>query len=131
MLALCSLKTDWGNWSGDVSELLKITGGVTATIWTQASTPSSGSAVKNPLAVQVMWASIPGSGRSPGEGNGNRPQDSCLGNLMDRGAWRAIVPWGLKSIRYDLVTNQHLACTLAWAHAVKQYAYLPCSKWAY
>ena len=30
---------------------------------------------------------IPGSGRSPGEGNGNLSQYSCLGNLMDRGAW--------------------------------------------
>ena len=35
--------------------------------------------------------SIPGSGRSPGEGNGNPLQQSCLENSMDRGAWRAIV----------------------------------------
>ena len=35
--------------------------------------------------------SIPGSGRSPGEGNGNPLQYSCLGNPMDRGAWRATV----------------------------------------
>ena len=35
--------------------------------------------------------SVPGSGRSPGEGNGNPLQYSCLGNPMDRGAWRAIV----------------------------------------
>ena len=33
-------------------------------------------------------ASIPGSGRSPAEGNGNPLQYSCLGNPMDRGAWR-------------------------------------------
>ena len=33
---------------------------------------------------------IPGSGRSPGEGNGNPLQYSCLGNPMDRGAWRAV-----------------------------------------
>ena len=31
--------------------------------------------------------SIPGSGRSPGEGNGNPLQYSCLENAMDRGAW--------------------------------------------
>ena len=31
--------------------------------------------------------SIPGSGRSPGEGNGNPLQYFCLGNSMDRGAW--------------------------------------------
>ena len=35
--------------------------------------------------------SIPGSGRSPGEGNGNPFQYSCLGNLVDRGAWWATV----------------------------------------
>ena len=34
---------------------------------------------------------IPGSRRSPGEGNGNPLQHSCLGNPMDRGAWQAIV----------------------------------------
>ena len=34
---------------------------------------------------------IPGWGRSPGEGNGNPFQYSCLGNPMDRGAWHAIV----------------------------------------
>ena len=33
--------------------------------------------------------SIPGSGRSPGEGNGNPHQYSCLENPMDRGAWWA------------------------------------------
>ena len=35
--------------------------------------------------------SIPGSGRSPWEGNGNPFQYSCLGNSMDRGAWWATV----------------------------------------
>ena len=34
---------------------------------------------------------IPGIGRSPGEGNGNPLQYSCLGNPMDRGAWWATV----------------------------------------
>ena len=35
--------------------------------------------------------SVPGSGRSPREGNGNPLQYSCLENSMDRGAWWAIV----------------------------------------
>ena len=35
--------------------------------------------------------SIPGSGRSPGEGNGNPLQYYCLENPMDRGAWQATV----------------------------------------
>ena len=34
---------------------------------------------------------IPGSGRSPGEGNGNPLQYSCLENSMDRGVWRATI----------------------------------------
>ena len=38
---------------------------------------------------------IPGLGRSPGGGNGNPLQYSCLGNTIDRGAWRAS-PWGHK-----------------------------------
>ena len=39
-------------------------------------------------------SSVPGSRRSPGEGNGNPFQYSCLANSMDRGAWQ--VPWGSK-----------------------------------
>ena len=40
---------------------------------------------------------IPGLGRSPGEGNGNPLQYSCLENPMDRGAWQAIVHGVAKS----------------------------------
>ena len=39
---------------------------------------------------------IPGLGRSPGGGNGNPLQYSCLKNPMDRGAWRGYSPWGRK-----------------------------------
>ena len=41
--------------------------------------------------------SIPESGRSPGEGNGNPLQDSCLENSMDKGALRATVHGVAKS----------------------------------
>ena len=41
--------------------------------------------------------SIPGSGRSPGGGNGNPLQYSCLGNPMDKGAWWATVHGAAKS----------------------------------
>ena len=41
--------------------------------------------------------SIPGWGRSPGEGNGNPLQYSCLENPMDRGAWWATVRGVAKS----------------------------------
>ena len=50
-----------------------------------------GSVVKNPPANAGHVDLIPGSGRSPGEGSGNPLQCSCLGNPMDRGAWRATV----------------------------------------
>ena len=40
--------------------------------------------------------SIPGSGRSPGEGNGNPLQYPCLENPMDGGTWLGYSPWGLK-----------------------------------
>ena len=40
---------------------------------------------------------IPGLGRSPGEGNGNPLQDSCLENPMDRRAWQAIIHGTAKS----------------------------------
>ena len=49
------------------------------------------SVVKNLPANTGDMALIPGSGRSPGEGNGNPFQYSCLGNPMDRGAWWAEV----------------------------------------
>ena len=50
-----------------------------------------GTVVKNLLANAGDAGLIPGSGRSPGGGNGNPLQYSCLGNPMDRGAWRATV----------------------------------------
>ena len=49
--------------------------------------------------------SIPGLGRSPGEGNGNPLQYSCLDNSMDRGAWRATV-YGVKKSQTQL-SNFH------------------------
>ena len=56
-----------------------------------------GSAVKNPPANAGDVGSIPGSGRSPGEGNGNPLQFSCLRNPMDRGDWWATVVGVTKS----------------------------------
>ena len=50
-----------------------------------------GSAVKNPAANAGDTGSIPESGGSPGVGNGNPLQWSCLGNSMDRAAWSATV----------------------------------------
>ena len=47
--------------------------------------------VKNLPAMQETLVSISGSGRFPGEENGNPLQYSCLENPMDRGAWWATV----------------------------------------
>ena len=49
------------------------------------------SVVKNSPTSAGDTGSILGSGRSPGEGNGNPLQYPCLGNPMDREAWRAMV----------------------------------------
>ena len=48
---------------------------------------------------------FPGPGRSPGKGNGNPFQYSCLENPMDRGAWRATVH-GVTRVKHNLVTKQ-------------------------
>ena len=51
--------------------------------------------------------SIPGSGRSPREGNGNPLQYSSLGNPTDRGALRATVH-GVQRVRHNLETKQQM-----------------------
>ena len=61
--------------------------------------------VKNLLVNAGDVGLIPGFGRSPGEENGNPLQYSCLGNPMDRRAWRAIVH-GVTRVGHDLVTKQ-------------------------
>ena len=50
--------------------------------------------------------STPGLGRSPGEGNGNPLQYSCLEISMERGALVGYSPWGYKRVRHDLATKQ-------------------------
>ena len=82
--------------------------------------------VKNPPANAGIIrdaGSIPGSRWSPGEGNGNPLQYSCLENPMDRGAWWATV-YGVTRVRHDWsdlvhefplgVDNQKLAPGLSW-----------------
>ena len=61
--------------------------------------------VKNLPAMQ--GTQVQSLGRFPGEGTGNPLQYSCLGNPMDRGAWRTIVH-GSKRITHDRVTNDIL-----------------------
>ena len=60
-----------------------------------------GSVVKNPPANAGDTGLILGLGRSLGEGIGNPLQYSCLGNLMDRGAWRITVHGLTESSGHD------------------------------
>ena len=53
--------------------------------------------VRNPPANAGDVGLIPGSGRSPGEGNDNPLQYSCLENSTDRGGWQATVHGAVKS----------------------------------
>ena len=63
-----------------------------------------GSGVKNLPANAGDSGSIPGSGRSTGEGNSNPLQYFCLGSPMGGGAWWAIIPGGTR-VRHNLVTK--------------------------
>ena len=60
--------------------------------------------VKNTLASTGDAGSTLGSGRSPGEVNGNPLQYSCLENPMDRGAWTVTVH-GVARVRHNVATK--------------------------
>ena len=59
--------------------------------------------VKNLPANAEDMGSVPGLGRSPGEGNGNPLQYSCLENPMDRGTWQTVAHGVTKS--WTLLSN--------------------------
>ena len=59
---------------------------------------TGGSVVEGSTSSAGDAGSIPGSGRSPGEGNGSPLQYSCLENPMDGGAWRVTGPWDCKGV---------------------------------
>ena len=87
--------------------------------------------VKNPPEMQETTcnagnsSSIPRSGRSPGEGNGNPLQCSCLGNPMDRGAWWATVHRVTRICRHDLVTKPSPSHILEANTQI--FKYMPCA----
>ena len=67
---------------------------------------------------------IPGLGRSPGGGNGNSLQYSCLENPMDRGVWRATVQGGHKQL--DVTEHStHTPIPLSWCFSYQQSHKLP------
>ena len=77
--------------------------------------------------------SIPGSGRSPGEGNGNPLRYSCLGNPMDRGAWQVTVHGFSESNMIEHACNVNVfklqslklnSCSFPLLYIFKRYFYL-------
>ena len=83
---LTSVHDYWENHSFDKTDLCSLLGPIRGTVgllrW--LSGKESARNAEDP-------SSIPGSGRTPGEGNSNPLQFSCLENSMDRGTWRATV----------------------------------------
>ena len=75
--------------------------------------------------------SVPGSGRSPGEGNGNPLQYACLENPMVRGAWQATVHGVTKSRKWLSTQGRHqpthpLPCSTARSPTSSRIAPRPC-----
>ena len=66
--------------------------------------------------MQEIVGSIPGSGRSPGGGNGNLLSYSCLKSPMDRGTWRVIVHGVTKSQTQlkQLITHAHKTASIIY-----------------
>ena len=85
------MEVEWGRNRWDLTVLEGIAGGSVVT--------------KLPINAGDV-GSIPGSGRFPGEGNGNPFQFYCLGNPMDRGAWHVTVHGVTKSVEHDLTSKQ-------------------------
>ena len=83
----------------------------------QSKSFPSGLVVKNPSANAGDAGLIPGSGRSPGVGNGNPLQFSCQGNPIHRGAWRATVHGITES---DMTKHTH-TCKLLFRLKCRNY----------
>ena len=77
---------------------------------------SGKNSVKNRPANAGDAGSIAGLGRSPGEGNGNPLQYSCLGNPLNRGAMEGYNPWDCRVAKQQLPQSQLLSESLSpWA----------------
>ena len=74
-----------------------------------------GSDSKVPACNEGDPCSIPGLGRSPGEGNGNPLQYSCLENSIDWGAWLGYSPWCCKESDSDFSSQSGAPIAIHWA----------------
>ena len=94
----------WGNWL-TLKDYFIIIVKLHVNFWNLGF--PAGSEVKASACNAGDPGSIPGSGRSPDEGNGNPLQYSGLGNPMDRGAWWTIIHGVAKS--WTQLSNKHLS----------------------
>ena len=78
----------------------------------------NGSDGKEPFCNAGDLVSIPGLGRSPGAGNGNQFQYSCLKNSMDRGAWQATVHEVVKSQLWSWLNISHHSTEASLSHQI-------------
>ena len=75
---------------------------------------------------------IPGSGRPPGDRNGNPLQYSCLENSRDRGACRGNSPWGWKWVRQGLVIKQQQQIQQAERNGkFQRFTSKSCTRWVF
>ena len=94
--------------------------------WPACNTCFLGSSSGKEFACNVEdLALIPGSGRSPGERNGNPLQYSCLENPMDRGAWQATVHGVAELDMTEWLTLSLSACNTRYhtSHKVARWLY--------
>ena len=75
--------------------------------------------------------SIPGSGRSPGKGNGNPLLHSCLENPLDRGAWRATQSMGSQKSWTQFNWTQHTKLTNQYLSSIHYSPTTPLDIWVY
>ena len=105
-------------------------------VWVSLLSFPGGSEGKEAVSHAGDWDSVAGSGRVPGEGNGNPLQSSCVENSTDRGTWRATVH-GSQRVRHEWGTNTYLLgfddlnfghlkqpCWLSFVHTTHLEAYL-------
>ena len=78
------------------------------------------------MAVKILPASVgdsgpnPDSGRSPGEGNGNPLQYSCLGNPIDRKAYSGLQSMGSQRVEHDSTTDHTHTHTHTHTHSITE-----------
>ena len=126
-MGLQKVRHDWAtglNWT----ELIYIWKDICTPVFI-TGLPCSGSVVKNQPANAGVTDLIPGSGKSPGEGNSNPLQCSCLRNSMDRGAWWAAVHGFTKVSDMTQWLNDSIHCSIIYKSQDMEATEMPMDRW--